>query len=287
MEELDNKIEQEPVGSLLSDAPEETSEEVKEETSSETKAGDWREMFEDKDLKTHKQLLSIDSIDELAASYIALQTKLDAKTGATVKPVSTDTPFEEQAKVSETMFNISKEAYDDNSFTEVEKEIAFKHKVPPVLLKAFISDTKKEMEEATKRKTEETLSKYREEINKVIPSEAFETRFNSGLKALGITLDQYKKILPEVYRNEPTLVKAISSLGQKQYSKKEQDVLEGKAPDLSTNIDVITAQIKDLAQKKMSAKLQNQPTYELEKDLKLLKLRHAKLSGEGSRTSII
>ena len=231
--------------------------------------GDWATLIEDEGLKANSEVVSFESVDALASDYLKLKTKLSSETS--VKPLSDEATNEDYLKTSEAMLNVKEDSYSEDF---KHKDLAFKYKLPHKLVEPFMKEVQEGGEKISAKTKEETLAKYKEQIKDKVPEEVFDTRFDAGLKALGFTREQYRETLPELERNKPELVVAITKLGEQQYTNRQKDIIDGAKTDLPTDLGVLKTNIASLAAQRLEARLAKRDTFHIEDKLKTIKLQY-------------
>ena len=225
------------------------------------------------ELRQNAEVTKFEKLDDLANAYVKLSTQLASKTD--VKPLDDNASYDDAVKTSEAMLNVKKEHYNENF---KHKDLAFKHKLPAKLIEPLFKD----LEENDKLETEKTrtslLEKYREEISAKVDDKTLETRMDAGLKALGLTKNSYKELLPELERNKPALVLAIAELGKKQYTTKQQKILDDKDDSLPSDPDILRNMISELAGKQLLLSQKRQDTYHIDKELRNVKLKFKQIT---------
>ena len=230
----------------------------------------WTSSLQDENLKKNADVVSFTTIDALAEAYVKLNTKLASDTTTSVKPLTDEASYEDTAKTAEAMLNVKKDAYTEEF---KHKDLAFKHKLPAKLIEPFFKDLEADTNKASADANAATLEKYKEEISAKIDDKTLETRMDAGLKALGMTRNSYKELLPELERNKPELVLAIAELGKKQYTTKQQQILDGKDDDLPTDPEILRSMISDLSSRQLTLSMSGQDTFHIDKELRNVKLK--------------
>lgn len=235
---------------------------------------DWAKLITTEEYKKDTDITQFKTVDELVSAYSVLNAKV--KKGTQIEPLKEDATVEQMQEKSEALFGIKKDSYSED-FEHA--DAAYKFRLPSKLVEPFLKEIDASTSSASEKDEKETLLKYKEEVLSKEPEETFSTRFEAGLKALGMTKQEYAEELPTLVRNKPKLVLAIVALGKKQFTKGENSEIDNDS-ELPSDIGVLSTHIADLAKQRMNAKLNGRDYYHIEDKLKQYKMRHHKLSQE-------
>lgn len=230
-------------------------------------ANEWAQLLGDEN-KNNTEVTKFKTVDELASAYGKL--KAEVGTGKRLEPLTDSATTDEVMESSTKLFNVTEDSYSEDF---KHKDLAYKFKLPSKLIEPFIKEIGESTEKTSKAEESKTLAKYKEEILSKEPEETFQTRFDAGLKALGLTREEYQKELPTLVRNKPKLVLSIVELGKKQFTKGENKEIDNDS-ELPSDLGILSNHIADLARQRMKLKLQGRDHFQIDEQLKKYKMRH-------------
>ena len=266
---------------LLNEEPKkEEKAEVKDGKEEQKPLNDWRSSLTEDSLRKDDVLLKVESLDKLAMDYVRLKKMQELK--ADVNPVTDDSSEEELLKTAEAMLNVKEDNYSEDF---EHKQLAYKYKLPSRLVEPFMKDLESASKKESKDSVKEKVAKNMEIIGQEIPAKVFDVRFDAGLKALDITKEEFKKMLPEEHRTNPELIKAITNLGKKQYSAGAKQILEEEKDSLPNDPEILKEQIIALSGQQMQARMNRESTLDLDKQINRVKHKYNKVTQQTGNTA--
>ena len=231
---------------------------------------DWRNDLPD-ELKTSETLLKFKDVEGLAQSYVRLEKKIGEKSLATV--LDDKATYDEKLQFSEEVFKLKEDKYKNSGLSDQEAKLAWDNRVPPAQASAFLKDVVEFNKKEKDVKNTQKQDSYKEEIKKQFPDESvLNVRVSAGLKALGMTFNDYKDTVKDEAFN-PKLIKAIAELGKSQYSEKVLEIKEGKPAGLPSDPAVLRAKINKLSKVRVNLKVGTRDRLLADKELEEVKAK--------------